>query len=138
MRFHLISLFPEIFNSFLDTSLIAKAREDSKIYVTCHNVRDYALPPHRKVADEPYGGGPGMVMKPEPLVTCIEKVRKVDPCTRVICLTPAGIPYNQALAKKLSAQDSLTLLCGRYEGIDERVMILAVDEQISIGDYVLM
>jgi tRNA (guanine37-N1)-methyltransferase len=137
MRFDILTLFPEMFSSPFQESILAKAIEKGLIEVRTINIRDFALDKHRIVDDAPYGGGQGMVMKVEPIAWAIEQVKSEDPSVRTIYLTPEGKPLNQEMARQLSSRSHLILLCGRYEGVDERVRELFVDEEISIGDYVL-
>ena len=137
MRFDILTLFPEMFSSPFKESILAKAIEKGLIEVRTINIRDFALDKHRIVDDAPYGGGQGMVMKVEPIARAIEQVKSEDPSVRTIYLTPEGKPLNQEMARQLSSRSHLLLLCGRYEGVDERVRELFVDEEISIGDYVL-
>lgn len=138
MHITIITIFPELFDSFLGASLIAKAVEAKTLSFSRINIRDFAAPPHFSVDDSPYGGGAGMVMKPEPLKKAIEAARAGNPGAPVLLLSPAGAPFTQAKALELSRLPGLILLCGRYEGVDERVIESAVDGEISIGDYVLM
>jgi tRNA (guanine37-N1)-methyltransferase len=133
----LMSLFPEIFESFLRTSLVGKAIERGIVRVTCTNPRDFAKGRHRQVDDASYGGGPGMVLRPEPLAAAIESVEDARGRARRILLSPAGRLFDQTLAQKLAGDGRLMLICGRYEGIDERIGTLFADEVVSIGDYVL-
>jgi tRNA (guanine37-N1)-methyltransferase len=137
MRFDILTLFPEMFSSPFKESILAKAIEKGLIEVRTINIRDFALDKHRIVDDAPYGGGQGMVMKVEPIARAIEQVKSEDPSVRTIYLTPEGKPLNQEMARQLSSRSHLILLCGRYEGVDERVREFFVDEEISIGDYVL-
>jgi len=138
MRIDLLTIFPEIFSGFLESSLIKKASESGLLDISVQNIRDHANPPHKQVDDTPYGGGAGMVMKPEPLVAAIEASKERLPDATVILLSPAGKLFTQADAERLKSEDALIFVCGRYEGIDERVCELMVDEEFSIGDYVLM
>jgi tRNA (guanine37-N1)-methyltransferase len=138
MKIQILSIFPEIFSSFLSTSLIKKGIDSGAISIATTNFRDFAKPPHWKVDDTPYGGGAGMVMKPEPIVECVEEIKKNSPKARVIMLSPRGVPFTQKKAGELSKCDELVFICGRYEGIDERVSALVVDEELSLGDFVLM
>ncbi len=135
---NLLTIFPEIFGSFLKTSLVGKAIARGLFNATITNIRDYSLPPHNKVDDSPYGGGAGMVMLPEPLVTSIESVKQRDPNTWVVLLSPSGPRFDQRKAQELADKPSVTFVCGRYEGIDQRVIDLAIDEEISVGDFVVM
>ncbi len=138
MIFDILTLFPEMFGPFLSTSILGRAVEGGRIRVRCHDIRAFAEDRHRTTDDTPYGGGSGMVMKPEPLVRGIEAVRGIEgPEGHVILLSPQGRLFNQAVARELAARPRLILVCGRYEGVDERVRLAAVDEEISIGDYVL-
>jgi tRNA (guanine37-N1)-methyltransferase len=133
----LLSLFPEIFDSFLRTSLVGKAIENGIVRVACTNPRDFASGRHRQVDDASYGGGPGMVLRPEPLAAAIESVEAARGRAHRILLSPAGRLFDQALAQDLAGRKRLMLICGRYEGVDERIADLFADEVISIGDYVL-
>lgn len=135
---NLITIFPEIFTSFLTTSLVAKAVSRHLFKAKVINIRDLSAPPHNKVDDAPYGGGAGMVMLPEPLVKSIEAAKADDPNTWVVLLSPSGQTFTQTKAFELARRPSVTFVCGRYEGIDQRVIDLAVDEEVSVGDYVVM
>jgi tRNA (guanine37-N1)-methyltransferase len=139
MRIDVVTIFPEALEPFLRASLLGKAAEKGLLHTAVHNLRNYTSDPHRKVDDEPYGGGPGMVMTPEPFFKAVEEIvpdRKPDD-PRVILLSPQGRRLTQAIARELAALPSLLLLCGRYEGVDERVAQHLVDEELSIGDFVL-
>lgn len=138
MKVEILTVLPEIFDGFLGTGIIKRAQDKNQLHVHLVNIRNFAAPPHFHVDDAPYGGGAGMVMKPEPLAEAIEDSKKRLPHARVILLSPGGQPFTQIKAKELSETDELILICGRYEGIDERIVELFVDEEISIGDYVLM
>lgn len=138
LTFQLLTIFPGIFESFIKTSLIGKAVERGLLEFTLRDIRAFASPPHFQVDDTPYGGGAGMVMKPEPLVAAIEAARAAKSSTRVIALSASGSLFTQRQAERLSTYQDITLVCGRYEGIDQRAIEIAVDEEISIGDYVLM
>lgn len=138
MKITILSIFPEIFESFLSTSLIKKGIDSKILEVTLLNFRDFASLPHKKVDDTPYGGGAGMVMKPEPIVDAVEAIKKDRPVAKVILLSPRGTPFTQSKAAELSKLSEIIFICGRYEGIDERVNELVVDETISLGDFVLM
>lgn len=133
-----LTIFPDIFDGFLNSSLIHKAQEKNLLRINLINIRDFASPPHFQVDDTPYGGGAGMVMKPEPLVLATEHAKKEFPTAKVILLTPTGKLFTQEDAQQFSSLDSLILIAGRYEGVDQRVSDLVVDQEISIGDYVLM
>lgn len=146
MQFEVFTLLPEVFPSYLETSILKRARERNLISVNVHNIRDYTHDKHHTTDDTPYGGGGGMVMKPEPVFEAIETVLGIasPPSTPetesnipIILLTPQGRVFNQSIAKELSQHKKIALLCGRYEGIDERIRENLVTDQISIGDYVL-
>ncbi len=137
MRFDILTLFPAMFSSPFQQSILAKAIEKGLIEVRTVNIRDFAMDKHQVVDDAPYGGGQGMVMKVEPIARAIEQVKLGNPSVRTVYLTPEGKRFNQGTARELSSRSHLILLCGRYEGVDERVRELLVDEEISIGDYVL-
>ena len=134
-RVDVITTFPETFDGFLDVSLLGKARAAGIVEVQVHNLRTWADPPHRVTDDYAYGGGPGMVLKAEPIVAAVEDLRGAD--SRVVLLTPQGRPLTQPTVSELAARPHVILICGRYEGVDERVRTLVVDEEISVGDYVL-
>lgn len=135
MRFDILSLFPEYFHSPFDASILKRARESALLDIHLTNIRDFAEGKHKKVDDRPYGGGPGMVIMPKPLCQAIRSVKNDD--SHVIYLSPQGKPLTAALCQKLAQKKHLVLICGHYEGIDERVIENEVDEEISIGDYVL-
>lgn len=138
MDIDVITLFPEAFRQMLDLGVVGRAIESGRINVRTWNPRDYASDKHRSVDDRPYGGGPGMVMSVEPLRTTIREVRAAAGAdARVSLLSPQGERFDQAAARKLARRERLIFLCGRYEGIDERLIDLEVDEEWSIGDYVL-
>ena len=134
MKFNVVSLFPEFFASPLDVSFVGKAREDGLLEIAFFNPRDCATGVHRQVDDAPYGGGAGMVMMVEPLAKTLEPLAH----THRVYLTPAGRPLDQATLDRFSNLDEVTLVCGRYEGVDERVVDHFIDEEISLGDYVLL
>ncbi len=134
MRFDILTLFPEMFAGPFDASIIKRAQASGLVEIGLTNIRDFAQDKHHIVDDEPYGGGDGMVMKPEPLFEAIEHVR--GPAACVVLLTPAGRLLTQELAWELSHREQLVIVCGRYEGVDERVASVA-DLELSIGDYVL-
>jgi tRNA (guanine37-N1)-methyltransferase len=138
MRFDVFSLFPEIFSSPLQESILQRAQEMGRLCVQLHNIRDYATGKHRITDDYPYGGGGGMVLKPEPIFAAVETVLGADlPDTPVILLSPQGRLFDQSIAQELARYDRLALICGRYEGIDERVRKFIATDELSIGDYVL-
>ncbi|MCC0783339.1 tRNA (guanosine(37)-N1)-methyltransferase TrmD [Clostridioides sp. ES-S-0108-01] len=139
MRFHIMTLFPEIFNSYMDESIMKRAVEKGIIEVHIYNIRDFSNNKHKKVDDYPFGGGAGMVMTPQPIYdtyTHIITTHNIDNPS-VIYLTPKGKVYNQSIVKQMSVKEDIILLCGHYEGIDERIIDLIVTDEISIGDYVL-
>ncbi len=131
-----LTLFPEFFDSPLACSIPKRAIAAGLAQVDCIQIRDFAQDKHHKVDDTPYGGGPGMLMKPEPVVAAIREARRRDANTRVVMLTPSGTRFTQSKALEYVEHGHLTLLCGRYEGFDERICDY-VDEQLSLGDYVL-
>jgi len=136
MQFNVITLFPEMFGDPFEASILKRAQEKGLIKIALYNLRDYCTDKHRVTDDVPYGGGVGMVMKPEPLITAIEALKDSQPEGRTLLMTPQGKRLGQKDAQRLSGHSSLTLVCGRYEGVDERVRSFA-DEEISIGDYIL-
>ena len=135
MRIDVLTLFPNMFSGPLDESIIKRARSQGLLEVRIHNLRDYTHDRHRTVDDKPFGGGPGMLLKPEPVFEAIENL--VDEDTRVVLLAPAGRTMNQAIVKDLSCGPHLLLVCGSYEGFDERIREHLADDELSIGDYVL-
>lgn len=136
MRFHIVTLFPEFFESPLGTTMLARGKERGALQFALYDIRDYASGKHRVTDDTPYGGGQGMVMKPEPLVAAIEATGTGPSRPRRILLSPQGRVFSQALAHELAALPDIALICGRYEGVDERVRHF-VDEELSVGDFVL-
>jgi len=136
IQFNVITLFPEMFGDPFNTSILKRAQERGLIKIVPHNLRDYCSDKHRVTDDVPYGGGGGMVMKPEPLITAIEALQSSYAGVRTVLMTPQGKPFTQLDAERLSGHTSLTLVCGHYEGVDERVRSF-VDEELSIGDYIL-
>jgi len=144
MRIDIVTIHPGLFGAFLDEAMVGIARRRGALEVAVHDLRDWTRDRHRTVDDAPYGGGPGMVMKPEPLVEAIEALAgPKEPRSRqaresrVVLLAPAGRRLDQALLEDLAHSPHLVLVCGRYEGVDQRAIDLAVDEEVSIGDYVL-
>lgn len=139
MRFHIMTLFPEIFNSYMNESIMKRAVEKGIIEVNIYNIRDFSTNKHKKVDDYPFGGGAGMVMTPQPIYDTykhiIDKFDIKDP--RVVYLTPKGKVHNQKIASEMSTFEDVILLCGHYEGIDQRIIDSIVTDEISIGDYVL-
>lgn len=134
MRINVITIFPEFFTSPLDTSLVSKAREDGTLDVVLHDLREHGKGVHRQIDDAPFGGGAGMVMMAEPLAAALDPLAH----THRILFTPGGNPLDQATLDRLATLDEITMVCGRYEGVDERIAEHFVDEEISIGDYVLL
>lgn len=159
MQFHVITIFPQMLESYVHDSILGRAQKNGLIRIFTHNLREYTTNKHGKVDDTPYGGGAGMVLQVQPISACVEKIKKlivknkkdnlpnVGPCpplgatpgakTRVILFSAKGKKYTQRTAERLSKYDKLILICGRYEGVDERVAEHIADEEISIGDYVL-
>jgi tRNA (guanine37-N1)-methyltransferase len=139
VRIDVVSIFPETIRAFASAALLGKAGEKGLVDVVVHDLRDFTTNKHRKVDDEPYGGGPGMVMTAEPFFAAVESIapnRKQDD-PRVILLSPQGRRLTQPIVKELAALPSIVLLCGRYEGVDDRVAVYLADEELSVGDYVL-
>lgn len=135
MKIDIVTLFPEIALAPLDDSIIRRARDAGVIQIHAHQLRDWSQDKHRRVDAAPFGGGPGMLLRPEPLFAAVESLR--TPESRVILMTPQGRRHDQANAVTLSSQPHLIILCGHYEGVDHRVVEALVDEEISIGDYIL-
>jgi tRNA (guanine37-N1)-methyltransferase len=136
MRIDLLTLFPEFFASPLSQSMLHRAQVQGAVTYTVINLRDFAADRHQVTDDRPFGGGPGMVMKIEPLAAAIRATKAADPETRVILLGPGGAAFNQAKARELAGQSHLLLICGHYEGVDDRIHFY-IDEELSIGDYIL-
>ena len=137
MEFDVFTLLPEVFFPYLNSSILERARQRNLIEVRVHNIRDWASTKHHVTDDEPYGGGGGMVMKVEPVFAAVESVLGPETNIPVILLTPQGRVFNQKIAQELVQQPRLALICGRYEGVDERIRQHLVTDEISIGDYVL-
>lgn len=137
MIIDILTIFPSMVAGPIAESIIGKAIDRKLIEIRVNNIRDYAADPHRTTDDRPFGGGSGMVMKPEPLAAAIGRVREADPAARVILLSPQGRLFTQEIAFELSRLNHICLVCGRYEGVDERIRNHYVDDEISIGDYVL-
>jgi tRNA (guanine37-N1)-methyltransferase len=137
MRFDILTLFPGMFSGPFDESIIKRGRDKQLIDIALHNIRDYATDRHQVTDDAPYGGGAGMVMKVEPLAACIESVKAQHPFSTVVMTSPQGRPLTHAVAEELSRRDGLIIICGRYEGVDERIRQLYVEDDISLGDFVL-
>lgn len=147
MQFDILTLFPGLFAGVFAESIVKRALEAGLVAINIHNIRDYATDKHHVTDDIPYGGGGGMVMKVEPIVACVESILGADLVARqksggeisapVVLLTPAGRPFTQAIAREYERYGHIVLICGRYEGVDERVNQLVVTDEISMGDYVL-
>lgn len=137
MKINVFTLFPEVFRPYLDTSILRRAIQNQLVKVYLNNIRDWTADRHHITDDIPYGGGGGMIMKPEPIFTAVERVLGEDFNFPIILLTPQGRLFDQSVAFELSSHRELALICGRYEGIDERVREHLVTDEISIGDYVL-
>lgn len=137
MRFDIFSLFPEVFDPYLNTSILKRAQESGALAVHTYNIRDWATDKHHTTDDTPYGGGGGMVMKPEPVFAAVEAILGTPPCCPVILLSPQGRLFTQSIAVELSQFKHLALICGRYESVDERIRQHLATDSISIGDYVL-
>ena len=141
MQFDVFTLLPDVFSPYLESSMLLRARQRGLLDVRIHNIRDYTQDRHHTTDDTPYGGGGGMVMKPEPVFAAIESVLGLDPTQPpsipVILLTPQGRLFTQRMAEELSRHQRIALLCGRYEGVDERIREHLVTDEISVGDYVL-
>ena len=137
MRIDILTIFPKMFDPVLNESIVKRARLKGKVKFYIHDLRDYTTDRHRKVDDRPFGGGSGMVMRVEPIFNCLEAIKRKGKGSRIILLTPQGKRLSQGRIKKLSKFTHLILICGHYEGVDERVRSSMVDEEISIGDYVL-
>lgn len=137
MRIDIFTLFPGMFGGPLNESILRRAQEMGALSIVLHNIRDYTTDRHHTADDTPYGGGGGMILKPEPIVAAVEDVIPPDEGIPVILLSPQGRLFTQAVARELAARERLALICGHYEGVDERVRQLVVTDEISIGDYVL-
>ncbi len=139
MRFDIVTLFPQMFPGYLSQSLLNKAIEEGLVNVQVHDLRDWSTDKHKMVDDRPFGGGPGMVLKVEPVVDCVESLRAREEATpdHLILLSPQGRKLDQHVIEELASKQQVTLLCGRYEGFDQRVIDLLEPDEISIGDFVL-
>lgn len=140
LTFHIITIFPEVFTEYFNTSIIKRAQQKKLVKINVHNLRDFTKDKHKTVDDKPYGGGPGMILKAEPIYKVIKYIKKIKRLSnkkgKIILLSPAGKQFDQKMAKSLSKLNQLVLICGRYEGVDARVENF-VDEKISVGPYVL-
>ncbi len=141
MRFDIMTLFPELVKTVLGESIIGRAQKNGFVEINCYNIRDFSKDKHRRVDDTPYGGGKGMLMMAPPIYDCFEHImaQKADKekSTRVVFMSPSGSLFNQKKAEELAKYDHIVVLCGHYEGVDRRIIDEIVDEEISIGDYVL-
>lgn len=137
MRFDVLTLFPAIFDGYLGQSLLKKAIDAGLVNVQLHDIRQWSRDKHHKVDDRPFGGGPGMILQVEPVVECVEAVQQAAEPGHLVMLSPRGRTLNQKIVEELAAKPRLLLLCGRYEGFDERVFNILHPDEISIGDYVL-
>ncbi|HOO78662.1 MAG TPA: tRNA (guanosine(37)-N1)-methyltransferase TrmD [bacterium] len=135
IRIDIVTLFPGMFSGYLDESIVKRAREKGLVRFRIVNLREYTHDRHRTADDRPYGGGSGMVLKPEPIFEAIDDLASAE--SRVVLLSPRGVPYRQEAARRLSRERHLILICGHYEGVDERVREALVDEELSVGDYIL-
>lgn len=137
MNYTVLTIFPEIFDPFRTYGMIGQAVKQGAITLSAHNIRDYSIDKHRTTDDRPYGGGCGMVMKPEPLAAAIRAAKASAPGSKTVLMTPQGRVFTQEVAREFAACEGFIFICGRYEGVDERIYAGFVDEEISIGDYVL-
>jgi tRNA (guanine37-N1)-methyltransferase len=137
MKFDILTLFPAMFDGPFRESIVKRAVEEGLINIRLHDIRAFATDRHKTADDYPYGGGAGMVMKVEPLAAAIEAVKAERPFSRVVLTTPRGKPFDQAIACEMAQEEGLLIICGRYEGVDERVRELFVDDEISLGDFVM-
>ncbi len=137
MKFDIVTIFPKIFDSYFNESILARAQKNKLIQIKIHNLRDWATDKHKSVDDSPYGGGPGMVMRADIINSAISKIKNKISKSRIILFSPAGKKFTQKDAQRLSKYSQLVLVCGRYEGIDNRVEKYLADEIFSVGDFVL-
>jgi tRNA (guanine37-N1)-methyltransferase len=138
MRIDVLTLFPEMFSGYLGQSLLKKAIDAGIVEIVVHNIRDWSQGKHKQVDDRPFGGGPGMVLRPEPVVECVEAVQQqIGEAGHLVLLSPQGRRLDQRIVEELAAEQRLVLLCGRYEGIDQRAVDLLRPDEVSIGDYIL-
>jgi len=136
IRFHVVTIFPEVFPGPLGVGVVGRAIGAGDVELHVHDLRDHTEGRHRQVDDEPFGGGAGMVLKPEPLIRALRALRETEPRLRAILLSPQGRPFDQGVARELAAEDSVLLVCGRYQGVDQRARD-EIGEELSVGDYVL-
>jgi tRNA (guanine37-N1)-methyltransferase len=137
MIFDILTIFPDLLDSPLNESIIRRAKEKGKVQINITNIRDFAIDKHAMTDDRPFGGGEGMVMKAEPLTAALKSIDHLDGSQKIILLTPQGRPYTQAVAQELAQESHVVLVCGRYEGVDERFRAKYINDEISIGDYIL-
>lgn len=138
MTFHIMTLFPEMLEAFFSESIIGRAQKSGAVKVKLYNIRDYTIDKHRKVDDTPYGGGCGMVMTCQPIIDCHKAIMsEISGSVKTIYMSPQGRVFNQGIAEEFKEYDNLILLCGHYEGVDERAIEIVADEELSVGDYVL-
>ena len=137
MRFDILTLFPDLFSPFLQEGILGRAVKKGLVEIRRTNIRSFARGAHKVTDDRPYGGGNGMVMKPGPIYRALESIDRTDKRSLVLLLTPQGKTFQQAMARELSRQDQLVLICGRYEGVDERIRSDCIDMELSTGDYIL-
>lgn len=138
MQVDILTLFPDMFPAYLQESILKRAQQNGRLLIQIHNIRDFAIGKHRITDEPPFGGGGGMVLKPEPIFTAVESIPQTpEEPARIILLTPQGRQFTQEIAQQLSQESHLILICGRYEGVDERVRRHLIDDELSIGDYVL-
>lgn len=137
MKFDILTIFPGMFRGPIEESILKRAQEKKLVEIAVHDLRKWTRDKHNTTDDRPFGGGPGMLMKPEPIFEAVEDLKRDAPGARVVLLTPQGRKFNQQAAQELAQQKHLILVCGHYEGVDERVRQALVDDEISIGDYVL-
>jgi tRNA (guanine37-N1)-methyltransferase len=136
IRFHVVTIFPDVFPGPLGIGVVGRAIDAGDVTLHVHDLREHSEGKHRQVDDEPFGGGAGMVMKPEPLIRALRSVRETDPRVRCILLSPQGRQFDQIVARELAAEESILLICGRYQGVDQRARD-EIGEELSVGDYVL-
>ncbi len=137
MIFDIVTIFPDLLDSPLNESIIRRARQAELVHINITNIRDFATDKHSMTDDRPFGGGEGMVMKPEPLSAALDTIKERNGSGRVVLLSPQGRQYNQEIARELGQEKHIILICGRYEGVDERFRAANIDDEISIGDYIL-
>jgi tRNA (guanine37-N1)-methyltransferase len=137
MQFDIVTIFPEMFRGVFESGIVRRAIDAGLVQIQAHDLREFTRDKHRQVDDRPFGGGAGMVMKPEPLFRAVEALHEEPPNPMVVLLTPQGRLLTQTLAQEFASKERIALICGRYEGIDERVVEKVIDEEVSIGDYVL-